>query len=242
MNEPNLNMLMLCSQKAISENDVELAKNLWKLLEGRLLEENFSVMSEEARVDKERERVFSHLITTIGGHVDFEAFILGVAATFEGWNIDYQEVYREVKREAFVCCCLIRLFEHHYKAGIERREAWKRLLSLYVNEYNRCDNGYIASDDLAKPFVVAVEVADEYLDDECRWYLHALLIENVLSIVTLMNIFSRSNGNLSGETAKMLLGRVDEEWESARMLMEVRGQGWLMRRIDELVDSLRRMR
>ena len=64
--------------------------------------------------------------------------------------------------------------------------------------------------------------------------------ENILSIVSLLTVFSECDMSLSKTTVARMLERVDTEWPSAKMLMEVRGQKTLEERIEDLIGQLRR--
>ena len=61
------------------------------------------------------------------------------------------------------------------------------------------------------PFRVAVEVAAKLKDDDCRYYLHEVMLENILSIVSLLTVFSECSMTLNENTVKWLLQRIETE-------------------------------
>ena len=89
------------------------------------------------------------------------------------------------------------------------------------------------------PWKVAIEIAEKYLDEQCRNYLHELLLREVLNIVSLLSIFSVCSMHISGSTISGLFNRIDVEWPSAQQLMDVRGQKEQKLRIEALIDQLR---
>ena len=172
--------------------------------------------------------------------MDFGGFVNGVATRFQGWNLDYQQVYAEARREAYLICCLFRVFEIQTVEDSSLFPLWKTLVDVYLHEYRRCDNEYILRDDFTVPFRVAVEVAAKLKDDGCRDYLHEVMLENILSIVALLTVFSECSMTLADNIVKWLLQRIETEWPSAKMLMEVRGQRMLEERIEDLIGQLKR--
>ena len=90
------------------------------------------------------------------------------------------------------------------------------------------------------PFRVAIEVAAKLKDDDCRDYLHEVMLENILSIVALLTVFSECSMTLADNTVKRLLQRIETEWPSAKMLMEVRGQRMLEERVEDLIGQLKK--
>ena len=94
-------------------------------------------------------------------------------------------------------------------------------------------------DEFTVPFRVAVEVDEKLIDEQCREYLHQVMLEDVLSIVSLLTIFSECSMHLSDKTIARLLERIDTEWPSAKMLMEARGQKSLEGRIESLIAQVR---
>jgi hypothetical protein len=98
------------------------------------------------------------------------------------------------------------------------------------------------SDDFAVPFRVAVEVVEKLQDEKCRNYLHESILENVLSVVSLLTVYSECSMYLNDVTVNRLLHRIDVEWPSAKMLMEVRGQRQLEARIEDFIRQLRELK
>ena len=137
-------------------------------------------------------------------------------------------------------CALFRVFEIKELDDEPRFFRWKNLVDVYLHEYRRCENEYIVRDEFAVPFRVAVEVVEKLKDDKCREYLHQAILENVLSIVSLLIVFSECSMHLSAKTVARLLERIEIEWPSAKMLMEVRGQRSLEGRIEDLIEQLKR--
>lgn len=237
--ELNLNMLMLMANKAIGDMDVDFGKEVYGRLPKVLLNENFSNMEKKSELDEKRQRIIAQLIVLVDPALDFKQCVNDVATRFQGWNLDYQQVYEEARREAYMICGLFRVFEVQVFEEVTRFTLWKKLVDIYVWEYKRCENEYILRDEYAVPFRVAVEVAERLQDENCRKYLHEIILENVLSIVTLLTIFSECSMNLSVKTIEHLVQRTDNEWPSAKMLMEVRGQRMLESRIENLIGQLR---
>lgn len=136
-------------------------------------------------------------------------------------------------------CSLFRVFEIRKFNDGTLFTHWKILLDICLWEYQRCDNEYILHDDFNVPFCVAVEVAEKLGDNNCREYLHDIIINNVLNIVSLLKLFSGCNIILSEGTVKRLIQRIEAEWPSAAMLMKVRGQSALKSRIEAFIEQIK---
>lgn len=238
----NLNMLLLMTGKAVADNDTDFGKYVYYKLLECLLNENFSNMEKKSELDEERQKIIARLVRLVFPDIDFKACINDVAARFQGWNLDYQQVYYEARREAYLVCSLFRIFEIEAFDSTTQLVFWETLVNLYVREYRRCENEYIMRDEFSVPFRVAIEVVEIIQNDECREYLHQMLLENVLSIVSLLTIFSERNMFLSRATVEHLLQRIDVEWPSAKLLMEIRGQKRQEARIEELIGQLKEVK
>lgn len=235
----NLNLLLLIAGNAIESNDADLGKEVYARLICCLKNENFSGMEKKSELDETRQRIIAKLFVLISPSLEFTECINDVATRFQGWNLNYQELYAEARRESYLICALFRVFEIKKLDDESRFSLWKRQVEVYVREYRRCENEYILRDDFTVPFRVAVEVVEKLKDDECREYLHLVMLENILSIVSLLTVFSECSMSLSKTTVARILERADMEWPSAKMLMEVRGQKTLEGRIENLIGQLR---
>ena len=236
----NLNMLLLMANKAVEDHDEAYGKEVYEKLTGCLIRENFSNMEKKSKVEEKRQRTIAKLMVLIKPDLDFGGFVNGVATRFQGWNLEYQQVYAEARREAYLICCLFRVFEIQTVEDSSLFPLWKNLVDVYLHEYRRCDNEYILRDDFTVPFRVAVEVAAKLKDDGCRDYLHEMMLEYILSIVALLTVFSECSMTLADNIVKCLLQRIEIEWPSAKMLMEVRGQRMLEERIENLIGQLKK--
>ena len=235
----NLNMLLLMAGKAVESNDVDFGKEVYYRLIGCLMNENFSGMEKKSELDEKRQRIIAQLFVLVMPTLDFAECINNVATRFQGWNMDYQQVYYEARREAYLLCSLFRVFEVKRFDDESRFSHWKNLVDACLREYRRCENEYIMRDEFTVPFRVAVEVDEKLIDEQCREYLHQVMLEDVLSIVSLLTIFSECSMHLSDKTIARLLERIDTEWPSAKMLMEARGQKSLEGRIESLIAQVR---
>lgn len=235
----NLNMLLLMADKAVDDNDVDFGRVVYDRLMACLMMENFSGMEKMSELDEKRQRVIAQLVVLVIPTLDFTECINRVATRFQGWNIDYQELYAEARRETYLICSVFRIFEVKNFDDEARFALWKSLVDTYVWEYRRCENEYIMRDDYTVPFRVAVDVVEKLQDKQCREYLHQMMLENVLSIVSLLTVFSECGMHLSDKTIAHLLERINTEWPSAKMLMEVRGQKSLEGRIESLIGQVR---
>lgn len=235
----NLNILLLMANKAVENNDTDFGKEVYVRLMECLINENFSGMEKKSGLDEKRQRIIAKLVVLVMPALDFAECINNVATRFQGWNMNYQQVYYEARREAYLVCSLFRVFEVQEFDKASRFSHWMNLIDVYLREYRRCENEYIMRDDFTVPFRVAVEVAEKQQDEDCREYLHQVMLENVLSIVSLLTVFSECSIHLSDKTIINLLERIDIEWPSAKMLMEVRGQKALQARIEDLIRQLR---
>lgn len=236
----NLNMLLLMANKAVEDHDEAFGNEVYEKLKGSLMKENFSSMEKKSEVEEKRQRAIAKLMFLIKPDLDFAKCVSGVATRFQGWNLDYQQVYAEARREAYLICCLFRMFEVQTFEDSRLFPLWKDLVDVYLYEYRRCDNEYILRDDFTVPFRVAIEVAAKLKDDDCRDYLHEVMLENILSIVSLLTVFSECSMTQTENTVKWLLQRIETEWPSAKMLMEVRGQRMLEERIENLIGQLKK--
>lgn len=236
----NLNILLLMANKAVEDHDEAFGNDVYEKLTECLMKENFSSMEKKTEVEEKRQRTIAKLMFLIKPDLDFGGFVNGVATRFQGWNLDYQQVYAEARREAYLICCLFRAFEVQTFEDSRLYPLWKNLVDVYLHEYRRCDNEYILRDDFTVPFRVAIEVAAKLKDDDCRDYLHEVMLENILSIVSLLTVFSECGMTLDDNTVKWLLQRIETEWPSAKMLMEVRGQRMLEERIENLIGQLKK--
>lgn len=237
--DSNLNMLLLMADKAVNNNDVDFGQVVYDRLKARLMIENFSGMEKLSELDEKRQRVIAHLVVLVIPTLNYAECINRIATRFQGWNMDYQELYAEARREAYLICSLFRVFEVKTLEDDARFALWKNIVDTYVWEYRRCENEYIMRDDFTVPFRVAVRVVEMLQDDKCREYLHGAIIDNVLSVVSLLTVFSECGIHLNDKTVSRLLQRIDTEWPSAKMLMEVRGQRLLEARIEDLIRQLR---
>ena len=237
----NLNMLVLLSDKVVEDGNQADALKVIQHLEACLLKENFTGMGTITIVDIERQLVISKMLKMLyETKEEVTKFIGGISTRFYGWNLDYQQIYNEARREAYLFCCLLMQLDNNDLQPEEKLTLWKEYLDLYLSEYRRCDNEYISRNEYALPFELAVVIAENCMNEECEAYLHKMLIDNVLSIATLLSIFATRNIKLSNDSINDLLSRVVKEWPSAQMLMEARGQKTLMERIDDYVKRLRK--
>lgn len=236
----NLNMLILMAEKAVGDADPVFGKNIYDKLTRILLIENFSNMEKKSELDERRQRTIAQLIILSFPNLELNRCINEIATRFQGWNIDYQQMYHEASRESYLACSLFRIFEIKSFDEAARFALWKNLVDICVREYRRCENEYIMQDEFAVPFRVAIEIVEKLQDEYCREYLHKVVLENVLSIVSLLTIFSECGLYLSRTSIDKLLQRIEIEWPSAKMLMEVRGQKAKEARIEQLIVKLRK--
>ena len=240
LNDVNLNLLTLLAEEYTQTKDVKRTEEIDKLLKQRLLEENFTGMGVLTPVDEERQSVIARFLQMRYPSLqDADEYVKSIAPCYQGWNLDYQQLYKEARREAYVFCCLMRRPVDAFSTDKERLEDWKGYIDLYVREYKRCDNEYISRDELTMPFKMAAKIAEEHQIQECKDYLYGAMIDNVLSIVSLLSIFISCKLWLTGETIVKLNKRIEAEWPSARMLMEIRGQKALRDGIDQLVEKIK---
>lgn len=235
----NLNLVMLMSNKAVANNDHILGRKVFDKLLLYLLNNNFSDIEKDLPVDEKRQRQIAELILLINPLLDFTQYVNRVATRFQGWNIDYKQVYSEARREAYFMCSLFRVFEIRKFNDDELFSHWKNLLDIYMWEYRRCDNEYILNDELNVPFCVATKIAEQLNNDDCREYLHDIVVSNVLNIVSLLKVFSGCNIILSEKTIKHLIQRIEGEWPSAAMLMNLRGQNVLKSKIESFIEQIK---
>lgn len=235
----NMNILLLIAENSIKKNDISCAKIVDEKIRARLLKENFTGMHGLNAVDRDRQKLLSNLLMMICPVIeDIRTYMSSVATHYHGWNMDYQQTYDEAMRESYLYCCVLRRFENPCGSQSEIVEQWKKYITLFLQIYARCDNEYISRDEMMNPFIVAIEVAEKYLNEECQVYLHKAMIDNVLSIVSLLSVFISFPIHIAGEIVEQLNKRVEVEWPSARMLMDLRGQRGLRDLIDKLIDRL----
>lgn len=235
----NLNLLVLMAEKAVREDDADFGLKVYDRLVCCLMNENFSNIEKKSPIDTHRQTIIAKLLVTITPTLVFTPYINNVATRFQGWNLDYHQVYNEARREAYLFCALFRIFENETFDEKILVSIWKDLLDIYLREYKRCENEYITRDEFSAPFRVAIEIAEKMNNNNCREYLHEIILENVLNIVSLLTIFSECDVLLSGHIAKKMLQRVDIEWPSAKILMEARGQKLMEKRFDSMISQVR---
>lgn len=235
----NLNMMMLMVNKAVANDDPIWGRKVFNKLLFCLLNNNFSGMEKDSIIDEKRQREIAELMSLINPSLDFMQEVNCVATRFQGWNIDYKQVYNEARREAYLMCSLFRVFEIRKFNNSTLFTHWKILLDIYLREYLRCNNEYILHDEFNVPFCIAAKIAEQLNNDDCREYLHDIVVSNVLNIVSLLKVFSGCNIRLSQETIKRLIQRIEVEWPSAAMLMDVRGQSTLKSRIEAFIEQLK---
>lgn len=235
----NLNMIMLMVNKAVTNGDQILGRKVYDKLLFCLLNNNFSGMEKDSPIDEKRQREIAELILLINPSLDFTQDVVRVATRFQGWNIDYKQVYNEARREAYLMCSLFRVFEIRKFNDGTLFTHWKILLDICLWEYQRCDNEYILYDEFNVPFCIAAKIAEQLNNDNCREYLHDIVVSNVLNIVSLLKVFLGCNIRLSEETIKRLIQRIEVEWPSAAMLMNVRGQSTLKSRIEAFIEHIK---
>lgn len=241
LSDVNLNLLTLLADECTQTKDVKRAEEIDKLLKLRLLEENFTGMGALTPVDEERQAVLAKFFQMLCPRLqDADDYVKSIVPCYQGWNLDYQQLYKEARREAYVFCCLLRRTEDLFGTDKERQEDWKGYIDLYVREYKRCDNEYISRDELTMPFKTAAKWAEEHLTQEYKDYLYDVMIDDVLSIVSLLSIFISCKLYLTKDTIEKLNKRIETEWPSARMLMEIRGQKALRDGIDRLVEQIKK--
>lgn len=238
--QQNLSFLMLLCDVAINDADVERANNVYLAIQERLLKENFSNMGNKSEVDERCQRKILELMRLLHNDLNASDIINEIAITADGWNIDYDLEYEMARREAFIVCCLLRRFEAYEKSGQEMFNDWKLVIDIFMRDYRRCDNAYIAGDWFAIPLKVAVEIAENNRDKHCINYLHEVLLRDVLNIVSLLTMLFSNSIHFSDETVNRLLDRIDEEWPSASLLMDVRGQKQNRDIIDKYIAELRK--
>lgn len=236
----NLNFLMLLCDEVLVDPNADQAMSLYTLLKERLLKENFANMGNRSIVDEERQRKLLKLVKLLYPDLKADEIINEVTIKADGWNVDFDDAYDEARREAYIVCCLLRRFEAYDKSDQEQFDDWKLLIDTFMRDYCRCDNEYIANDEFAIPLRLAVEVAEKQQNESCREYLHKALIDNVLSIVSLLTIFFSCNHSMSNTSVKALLDRIEEEWPSASVLMDVRNQKRNREIIEKNIEYLRK--
>lgn len=235
----NLNMMMLMVNKAVANGDSIFGRKVFDKLLFCLLNNNFSGMEKNSQLDEKRQREIAELILLINPSLDFMQEVNRVTTRFQGWNIDYKQVYNEARREAYLMCSLFRVFEIRKFNDSTLFTHWKILLDICLWEYQRCDNEYILHDEFNVPFCIAAKIAEQLNNDDCREYLHDIVISNVLSIVSLLKVFSGCDITLSINTTRRLMQRIENEWPSAAMLMNVRGQSVLKSKIEAFIEQIK---
>lgn len=234
--EMNLNLLLLLSEECVKNGDTAKAKEIDGQIKERLLKENYTGMHGLTKVDVERQKTLSDFLLMLYPSMDdVSVYMAGVATHYHGWNMDYQRMYEEVRRETYLYCCILRRFENMEEDEVEILKRWKESLALYLQAYRRCDNEYICRDEMMIPFTLALSIATRHLSEACQKWLHEMLIDNVLSIVALLTAFTNCQASITGKEVEWLYCRAEREWPSARMLMELRGQTGLRDRIDSLL-------
>lgn len=236
----NLNMLILLSHTAVEKHDENLSKKIYDNLKTRLLEENYINLDKKSSIDERRQLTISNLIDIVTPDGNFVGLINDIATRFQGWKLDYKEIYKEAARESYLLCCIFRIFQIKSFPDDKLFGRWKDVVDVAVREYSRCDNEYIKTDEFCVPFRVAIEVAEELNNQECRQYLHDSIINNILSIKSLLSIFSECRLTLTSDTIANLLRRIDIEWDSAKVLMKMRGQIDLVNRIENFIKQIRK--
>ena len=88
----------------MEDHDEAYGKEVYEKLTGCLIRENFSNMEKKSKVEEKRQRTIAKLMVLIKPDLDFGGFVNGVATRFQGWNLDYQQVYAEARREAYLIC------------------------------------------------------------------------------------------------------------------------------------------
>ena len=224
----------------MEQADLNLAKEVYSNTLTCLLKVNFSNLGAWSEVDEERQRFILELIKMLNPDLNAVDIINDITIKADGWNVDYQKVFETTRREAYIVCCLLRRFEAYEKDVKERLKDWKQVIDTFIRDYRRCDNEFIANDEFSIPLKVAAEIAEKHLDDQCRDYLHQVMLNEVLNIVSLLTIFSVCSLHLSGDTVSTLLNRIDVEWPSAQVLMDTRGRKDLRLRIEGMISQLRK--
>ena len=147
----NLNMMMLMVNKAVANDDPIWGRKVFNKLLFCLLNNNFSGMEKDSIIDEKRQREIAELMSLINPSLDFMQEVNCVATRFQGWNIDYKQVYNEARREAYLMCSLFRVFEIRKFNNSTLFTHWKILLDIYLREYLRCNNEYILHDEFNVP-------------------------------------------------------------------------------------------
>lgn len=236
----NLNMLILLSQIAVEKQDENLSKRIYENLKSRLIEENYTYLDKKSSIDERRQSKIAKLIDLIIPQGHFTSLINDVATRFQGWKLDYKEIYKEAARESYLMCCIFRVFQIKSFPNDKLFDKWKDVVDVAIREYSRCDNEYIKADEFCVPFRVAIEVAEKLNNQDCQQYLHDSIINNILSIKSVLTIFSECGLTLTSDTATNLLRRIDIEWDSAKVLMKMRGQIDLVNRIEDFITQIRK--
>lgn len=108
-----------------------------------------------------------NMLRLFSKHINLDA-MAGVATQYHRWNMDYQRMYEEIRRETYLYCCILRRFENMKEEEVEIQKRWKEYLALYLQAYRRCDNEYICRDEMMIPFTLTLCIAARHLSEACQ--------------------------------------------------------------------------
>ena len=81
------------AEKAVREDDADFGLKVYDRLVCCLMNENFINIEKKSPIDIHRQTTIAKLLVTISPTLIFTPYVNNVATRFQGWNLDYYQVY-----------------------------------------------------------------------------------------------------------------------------------------------------
>ena len=233
-------------QMAIIENKLQKdlinrksAADYWKQISIILESCNF-IKNGEIHGDDERwMRIIGRLWIFMFDNI--EEGVIGVLRAsrthFEGWNIDYSTMYDKVKFESFLLSVAVKVTFMTDMDEQEKLQYWKTICDYIVARMHCCDNEYISNEYLFIPLVFA-EFHARKLSFSGLSYLRDIILTRVQSIDTVLKVFFMASSEPMEDFCNLLKDRIETEWPSCRVLMQLRKQTNQIAQYEEVIKNM----
>lgn len=156
---------------------------------------------------------------------------------FEGWNVDYSLMYDKVKYEAFLLSVAVKATFLKDTDEQEKMHYWKTICEYVTTRMHNCDNEHMCNDYLCLPLVLAEFYARKFNFSGLS-YLRNLILTRVQSINTVLKIFVMASSEPVEELCDLLKERIEIEWSSCRVLMQLRRQTNQIAQYEEVIKKM----
>ena len=141
-------------------------------------------------------------------------FIDRFIITYEGWNVNYDEMYKKIDREVFAFSGAIMLLEHDDILKEESKESFfKQLIGRLFTQ--RRFSIFDQEETYQKPLHLIWEIVNQKYS-QLKLFFEEQLILNLDNLISVLDIFYLNNYQISSSSKGLLKDRVSREYHFVR--------------------------